>query len=128
MNLNLFNYILFRFEGDDGKIENENPGLMKESESLYALWCSGRTCCEGMLVELKMIKRQDLVALIAGLMRPQQDQAFIKCEITKGVMDTFVFCVGTKKTVTKLFKEYTDLVSKCRLKPMLDFFKKFAYF
>ena len=42
--------------GDDGKIENENPGLMKDSENLYTLWCSGRTCCEGMLVELKFLK------------------------------------------------------------------------
>lgn len=104
----------FALVGDDGKIENENPGLIKESESLYTLWCSGRTCCEGMLVELKMIKRQDLVSLIAGLMRPQLDQAHIKIELTRGLMDSFVFAVGSKKTITKVFKEYTDLVSnKC---------------
>lgn len=102
----------FALVGDDGKIENENPGLIKESESLYTLWCSGRTCCEGMLVELKMIKRQDLVSLIAGLMRPQLDQAHIKIELTRGLMDSFVFAVGSKKTVTKVFKEYNDLVSK----------------
>lgn len=47
---------------------------MKDSDSQYTLWCSGRTCCEGMLVELKLIKRQDLVAVIAQLMRPLQDQ------------------------------------------------------
>lgn len=101
----------FALVGDDGKIENENPGLIKESESLYTLWCSGRTCCEGMLVELKMIKRQDLVSLLAGLMRPQLDQAHIKIELTRGLMDSFVFAVGSKKTITKVFKEYTDLVS-----------------
>lgn len=84
---------------------------MKESESLYTLWCSGRTCCEGMLVELKMIKRQDLVALISGLIRPQQDQVHIKVEMTRGVMDAFVFCVGLRKTITKVFKEFADLVS-----------------
>lgn len=98
--------------GDDGKVDNDNPGLMKESESLYTLWCSGRTCCEGMLVELKMIKRQDLVALVSGLMRPQQDQVHIKVEMSKGVMDTFAFSVGSKKTITKIFKEYADLVCK----------------
>ncbi|KAH8413500.1 hypothetical protein KR009_011817 [Drosophila setifemur] len=103
----------FALVGDDGKAENENPGLIKESESLYTLWCSGRTCCEGMLVELKMIKRQDLVSLVAGLMRPQLDQAHIKIELTRGVMDAFVFAVGTKKTITKVFKEYTDLSKFC---------------
>lgn len=46
----------FNLIGDDGKIENENPGLLKDSESVYTLWCSGRTCCEGMLVELKFLK------------------------------------------------------------------------
>ncbi|XP_061389328.1 PAT complex subunit CCDC47 [Musca vetustissima] len=105
----------FVLVGDDGKVENENPGLMKESESLYTLWCSGRTCCEGMLVELKMIKRQDLVSLVAGLMRPQQDQVHIKVDLTRGVMDPFVFCVGTKKTITKAFKEYADLSKYCTL-------------
>lgn len=102
----------FVLVGDDGKQDNENPGLMKESESLYTLWCSGRTCCEGMLVELKMIKRQDLVSLVAGLMRPQHDQLHIKVDLTRGVMDPFVFCVGSRKTVTKAFKEYSDLVCK----------------
>ncbi|XP_037959958.1 coiled-coil domain-containing protein 47 [Teleopsis dalmanni] len=105
----------FVLVGDDGKIENENPGLIKESESLYTLWCSGRTCCEGMLVELKMIKRQDLVALVAGLMRPQQDQVHIKVQLSRSIVDGFVFCVGSKKTVTKFFKEYADLNKYCTL-------------
>lgn len=47
---------IFFNAGDDGKIEIENSGLIKETESTYTLWCSGRTCCEGMLVELKFIK------------------------------------------------------------------------
>lgn len=105
----------FVLVGDDGKLENESPGLMKESESLYTLWCSGRTCCEGMLVELRMIKRQDLVALVSGLMRPIQDQIHIKIEISKDSMDSFVFCVASKKTGTKLFKEMSDLNKYCSL-------------
>ena len=27
---------------------------MKESESLYTLWCTGRVGCEGLLVEIKV--------------------------------------------------------------------------
>lgn len=104
----------FVLVGDDGKLEIENPGLIKESESVYTLWCSGRTCVEGMLVELRMIKRQDIVSLIAGLMRPTQDQIHIKAEISKDAMDAFVFSVGTKKTITKFYKELDDLVSLLR--------------
>ncbi|XP_055713303.1 PAT complex subunit CCDC47 [Phlebotomus papatasi] len=105
----------FVLVGDDGKLENESHGLVKESESTFTLWCSGRTCCEGMLVELKMIKRQDLVAIIAGLIRPSLDQVHMKIEMSRDVMDTFVFCVGTKKTVTKMFKEQSDLSKFCTL-------------
>ena len=28
--------------------------LVKESESLYTLWCTGRVGCDGMLVEIKV--------------------------------------------------------------------------
>ncbi|KAL9705454.1 hypothetical protein quinque_008972 [Culex quinquefasciatus] len=79
--------------------------FIKESESVYTLWCSGRTCCEGMLVELKMIKRQDLVSLIAGIMKPVQDQLHIKVEMSPDAMDNFVFCVATRKQAAKMFKK-----------------------
>lgn len=102
----------FVLVGDDGKLENESQGLMKESESLYTLWCSGRTCCEGMLIELRMIKRQDLISIIAGMMKSTIDQVHIKVELSKDSSDTFVFCVGTKKIVSKMFKDLSDLVRR----------------
>lgn len=104
------NFVLI---GDDGKKETEGSTMsfIKESESVYTLWCSGRSCCEGMLVELKMIKRQDLVSLIAGIMKPVHDQLHIKTEISADAMDNFVFCVATRKQATKMFKELNDLVS-----------------
>lgn len=104
----------FVLVGDDGKVESDGEAgtqFLKESESLYTLWCSGRTCCEGMLVELKMIKRQDLVAIIADIMRPSLDQIHFKVEISKDAMDSFVFCVAAKRTGSRLFKELADLVS-----------------
>ena len=62
--------------GDDGtSTEVQSSGvLMKEAENIYALWCTGRTYCEGMLVTLKLLKRQDLVSSIARLLRPVCDQ------------------------------------------------------
>lgn len=106
----------FAMIGDDTNKEREGPdGFVKESESVYTLWCSGRTCCEGMLVELKLIRRQDLVAIISDLMKPSQDQLHIKIELSPDIMDEFVFCVATKRTATKFFKEMYDLVSILRL-------------
>ena len=61
--------------GDDGTSKEAQSGtFIKESENVYALWCSGRSCVEGMLVELKLIKRQDLISTIAGFMKPVSDQ------------------------------------------------------
>jgi hypothetical protein len=61
--------------GDDGTGKEATEGvLMKESENVYALWCSGRTCVEGMLVQLKLLKRQDLVNVLLHLFKPASDQ------------------------------------------------------
>ncbi|XP_022917291.1 PAT complex subunit CCDC47 [Onthophagus taurus] len=100
----------FCLVGDDGVSENsDNINMLKESENIFTLWCSGRTCCEGMLVELKLIKRQDLVAIIAGMMRPTADQIHVKVIMNKEDMDTFVFCIASKKTAAHLSKEMNDL-------------------
>ena len=66
----------FSLIGDDGSknIDDVETPLQKESEHLFTLWCSGRVCCEGMLVELKLLKRQDLVAVISNMMKPGHDQ------------------------------------------------------
>lgn len=102
----------FAMIGDDTNKERESPdGFVKESDSVYTLWCSGRTCCEGMLVELKLIRRQDLLAFVSDLIKKSQDQLHIKIELSADIMDSFVFCVASKRTATKFFKEMYDLVS-----------------
>lgn len=104
----------FCLVGDDGSAEkSDTPGFIKESENVFTLWCSGRTCCEGMLVELKLIKRQDLVAVIAGMMRPAQDQIHVKVLMNKEDMDSFVFCVASKKTALHFSKEMADISVYC---------------
>jgi len=104
----------FAVVGDDGQTKEEQTGiLMKESENIYNLWCSGRVCCEGMLVTLKFLKRQDLVSTIARKFKPASDQITVKIEFDENAMDSFVFCLATKKACTKLHKEMTDLSLFC---------------
>ncbi len=68
-------YMIASHSGDDGQSTDVQSGiLMKESENVYSLWCSGRAVCEGMLVTLKLLKRQDLVSTIARLLKPASDQ------------------------------------------------------
>ena len=61
--------------GDDGSGKEPTQGvLVKESENIYALWCSGRSCVEGMLVELRLLKRQDLVNVLLQFLKPASDR------------------------------------------------------
>ncbi|CAH1180404.1 unnamed protein product [Phaedon cochleariae] len=104
----------FSLVGDDGSLDRyENVSLVKESENIFTLWCSGRTCCEGMLVELKLIKRQDLLAILSSMMRPTLDQIHITIKMNKEDMDSFVFCVAAKKTAQQLVKDMADLSVYC---------------
>lgn len=100
----------FSIVGDDGVAKEVTSGvLMKESENVYTLWCSGRTCVEGMLVELKLLKRQDLINLLLRVFKPASDQVIIKVDLDEGKMDNFVFCVAQKRSAAKLHKDMNDL-------------------
>jgi Protein of unknown function (DUF1682) len=105
----------FALVGDDGKKElnSVQTSLVQESDSVFTLWCSGRVCCEGMLVELRQIKRQDLLSVAMSLLGSKvKDQVIIEAEISKDSMDAFVFAVCSKKSALKMSKECSDLVKK----------------
>ncbi|BFZ01158.1 hypothetical protein BsWGS_04197 [Bradybaena similaris] len=112
----------FSIVGDDGTSKEVTTGvLMKESENVYALWCSGRTCVEGMLVELKLLKRQDLINLLLRIFKPASDQVIIKVELEEGKVDGFVFCIAQKRSAAKLHKDMTDLNQFTEKKSMEKF-------
>ncbi|XP_046893673.1 PAT complex subunit CCDC47 [Hypomesus transpacificus] len=109
----------FALVGDDGtnKEAVSTGKLNQENEHIYNLWCSGRVCCEGMLIQLKFLKRQDLLNVLARMMRPVCDQVQIKVTLNDEDMDTFVFAVGTKKAMAKMQKDMQDLSEFCSDKP-----------
>ncbi|KAK7068568.1 Coiled-coil domain-containing protein 47, partial [Halocaridina rubra] len=108
----------FALVGDDGKQSVETEGLQKESENVYTLWCSGRTSVEGMLVELKFIKRQDMIGVVSQLIRPSSDQLLVKVHMED--MDSYVFAMATKKTAARLTKEMTDITTFCPEKKSVE--------
>uniref|UniRef100_A0A8C2DBE7 PAT complex subunit CCDC47 n=1 Tax=Cyprinus carpio TaxID=7962 RepID=A0A8C2DBE7_CYPCA len=109
----------FALVGDDGTSkEGTSTGkLNQENEHIYNLWCSGRVCCEGMLIQLKFLKRQDLLNVLARMMRPVCDQVQVKVTLNDEDMDTFVFAVGSRKAMARLQKELQDLSEFCGDKP-----------
>ncbi|KAK2176989.1 hypothetical protein NP493_626g00016 [Ridgeia piscesae] len=113
----------FSVVGDDGSSTEAQSGvLMKESENIFSLWCSGRVCCEGMLVTLKLLKRQDLISHISRIFKPQTDQIIIKVTMDEGEMDSYVFCLAKKKALLRLHKEMNDLSWYCPEKKSIDKF------
>ncbi|XP_041982241.1 PAT complex subunit CCDC47 [Aricia agestis] len=104
----------FTLVGETGTdIVGEERGWRREAEHCFTMWCSGRTCCEGMLLTLKLIKRQDLVHVLLGTVRPSPDTLLIRVELGKDDCDPFVFCVAQKKIATRLSKEMQDLSIFC---------------
>nr|CAG4644078.1 EOG090X08PA [Lepidurus arcticus] len=112
----------FALVGDDGHLENPQGGLMKESDHTYVLWCSGRVGCSGMLVELRLLKRQDIVTMVYNLIRPTTDQLRITVYMNPEEMDNYVFCLAQKKTAAKLVKELADLGAFCPEKKSVEKF------
>nr|CAG4651946.1 EOG090X08PA [Triops cancriformis] len=112
----------FALVGDDGHLENPQGGLLKESDHTYVLWCSGRVGCTGMLVELRLLKRQDLVTVIYNLVRPKPDQVRVTVYMNPEDMDSYVFCLAQKKTSAKLVKDLADLSAFCPEKKSVDKF------
>lgn len=44
--------------GSDIVANSDEHGWHREAEHCFTMWCSGRQCCEGMLLTLKLIKVQ----------------------------------------------------------------------
>lgn len=105
----------FALVGDDGSqnIEDIQDPMIKESENVFTFWCSGRICCEGMLVELKLLKRQDLVGVIANAIKPVQDQLHLRVDMNSEDMDNFIFAIANKKSSLKLSKDIYDINTYC---------------
>lgn len=103
----------FALVGDDGKKEIENHGLLKDTESVFLLWCSGRSSVEGMLTEIRLWKRHDLLSVLTKLFKPVNDQVIFKLTLSQDSMDSYVFCVCNKKSASRLIKESNDLAVFC---------------
>ena len=110
----------FALVGDDGQSteissQNDQGIYIKDSENSYGLWCSGRQGCEGLLIQLKLVKRQDLVnGLIMQFIKPQSDQIIFSVEYpNRDDIDNFVFCLTNKKQSQQMFSDYQDLASYC---------------
>ncbi|KAL6727547.1 hypothetical protein Aduo_009416 [Ancylostoma duodenale] len=101
----------FALVGDDGVNEypESSAAVQRETDCSYTVWCSGRVGVNGMLIQIKTMKRQDLMSRIMGFFSPQKDRITFKLELDPGELDSFVMVFGQKKAVVKQYKDMLDL-------------------
>ncbi|CAF1278187.1 unnamed protein product [Adineta ricciae] len=106
---------------DDSTINDSTTNKMqKESESLYILWCSGRTAIESMLMEVRLAKRQCLFNSLAAMIKSSNDMLIYTADYSKEDMETFVFCLAKKHCAAKLHRDMNDLSQFCSERKTAD--------
>ena len=110
----------FHTVGDDGQTktvdavaEDQNSKLLKESENLYVLWCTGRVAIESMLMELRFVKRQCIFNSLAAKIKSINDMIVYTIDYSKEDMDMYVFCLARKRSAIKLHRDMNDLNQFC---------------
>ena len=100
----------FMIVGDDGVSKEVSEGqLVKESENKFVIWCTGRAGCNGMKIEIKLVRRQDLISVISQLIKPQSDTITITVSLDNEDMDSVVLALLPKKGIKRLQQEIQDL-------------------
>lgn len=110
----------FALVGDDGlnrtsegPSDENNNQMLKESENLYVLWCSGRAVAEGMLLELRFVKRQCVFNSLASVIKSTNDLIVYTVDYSKDEMDKYVFCLARKRCAVRLHRDMNDLAQFC---------------
>lgn len=113
----------FALVGDDGSstdiLSGDSVKMIRESDNVFGIWCSGRQSCLSMFVQLKFLKRQDLISVVSGLMKPLNDQIIISVEFDRKDLDSYVFCLANRKITQSLARDYQDIETYCLEKKQL---------
>lgn len=88
----------------------EKGVLLKDSQSCYKFYASGRRNCHGCLVTIETKKRHDLFSLFLSLFGMAETKDTVTIEVPMpDDMEHFVFAVVPKKSATKLRASVADL-------------------
>lgn len=97
-------------------------GLIKTTESMYTLWCSGRIGVDGLLIEINLLKRQDLFSMALNLLKPAKDTMILRFLLNQEGYENFVFCLAHKAFAPKLARDMVDINTFCpKRKPISQF-------
>lgn len=102
---------------EDGDVNptgvKKQRGLIKATESMYTLWMSGRVGLDGLLVEINLLKRQDLFSMALNLLKPSKDSLVLRFLLNQDGYENFVFCLAHKNQASKLARDLVDINTFC---------------
>lgn len=94
-------------------------GLIKASESLFTIWSSGRVGLEGLLIEINLLKRQDLFSMALTLLKASKDNLTLRFALAQDGYENFVFCIAHRTQAAKLVRDMIDINTFCpKRKPL----------
>ncbi|KAL2964378.1 hypothetical protein AAZX31_16G003100 [Glycine max] len=93
----------------DGVDEEEAPLLLKEGQTTFKFYASGRRYCQGLLATLELKSRHDLIARIYNMIVPCRDEIAFEVYMNDDAMDHVVFAMAKKKVAKAMHKDVTDL-------------------
>lgn len=116
-------------KGDEERREDTNStsvkkqkGLIKTTESQYTLWNSGRVGMDGLLIEINLLKRQDLFNMALNVLKPATDNLILRFLLNQDGYENFVFCLAHKTQAPKLARDLVDINTFCpKRKPLSQY-------
>lgn len=109
-------------DGEESTKSKKQKGLIKISDSAFTSWCSGRVGLDGLMLQMDLLKRQDLFSMAFTLIRPSKDVLILRYSLNQDGYDNFVFCLANKTSSIKMAAEMIDIGTFCpKRKPASTF-------
>uniref|UniRef100_A0A7N0TW65 Coiled-coil domain-containing protein 47 n=1 Tax=Kalanchoe fedtschenkoi TaxID=63787 RepID=A0A7N0TW65_KALFE len=90
-------------EGED------SPLLLKEGQTVFKFYASGRRYCQGLLATMELKSRHDLISRLYNMVVPCKDEISFEVYMNDDSMDQVVFAMAKKKASKGMQKELRDL-------------------
>ncbi|KAK4491262.1 hypothetical protein RD792_001998 [Penstemon davidsonii] len=87
----------------------DSPLLLKEGQTVFKFYASGRRFCSGLLATMELKSRHDLISRLYNMMVPCRDEITFEVYMNDDAMDQVVFALAKKKLAKSMHKEVRDL-------------------
>ena len=103
------------FQEQFAEVLGADPGrlLSKTSQNSFKLFATGRRGCRGMMCELELKRRQNLLDMLMGVVSKAQED-LVTITFPKDTMEPFVLAVMHKKAIRAVNKATTSLKAIAR--------------